>query len=125
MERIKIYARDGVTSVTLPRCRPVVGWEDVSITATMASGKTVEDVIGVRQTITASYGYVPAADIVTLNAIVREGGFHRVQAPGIDGDIDAYFKIAPPSFEVFKYVSGVPMWSNVSLTMTAQEVTRT
>lgn len=124
MDRITIYSRDGVTSVTMPRCRPTVGMENVSISTTMASGKMVEDVIGTRLAISAAYGYVPAADIVTLNRIVQEGGFHRVTAPGIDGNIDAKFKIEPPSYEVFKYVSGVPMWCNVTLKMTAQEVTR-
>ena len=124
LDRITIYSNDGVTSVTMPRCRPTISTEDVSITATMASGKMVEDLIGTRIAISAKYGYVPAADILTLQRIVREGGFHRVTAPGVDGDIDAKFKITPPSYDVFKYIDGVPMWCNVTLKMTAQEVTR-
>ena len=124
MDKITIYARDGVTSVTMPRCRPTLSLEDESITATMASGKMVEDIIGTRLVLSASYGYVPAADLLTLQRIVREGGFHRVTAPGVDGDIDAMFKVEPPSFEVFKYIDGVPMWCNVKLKLTAQEVTR-
>ncbi|MCC2258946.1 hypothetical protein AAAT94_07645 [Intestinimonas aquisgranensis] len=124
MDKIKIYARDGVTAVTLPRCRPSLALEDVTVSATMASGKLVEDVIGVRQVLTASYGYVPASDIVTLNQIAREGGFHRVQAPGVGGDIDADFKLSPPSYEVFKYVNGAPMWANVTVKLTAREVVK-
>ena len=122
MDKITIYFADGVRSVTMPRCRLVVGSIDESITKKMASGKLVEDIVGHRQTISAIYGYVPAADIVSLNQIVLEGGFHRVTAPGIDGMIDAKFKVSPPTYEVFKYIRGEPMWSNVQLLLTAQEV---
>lgn len=124
MERIKIYSLDGATSVTLPRCRPVLTYQDETISAKMASGKMVEDVVGMRQVIRASYGYIPAPDMAALNAFVLEGGFHRVEAPGISGGIDGKFKITPPTYEVFKYVAGEPMWCNVSLTLTAQEVLR-
>lgn len=125
MERIKIYSLDGATSVTLPRCRPTLSYEDETITAKMASGKMVEDVVGLRPVIKAAYGYVPAADMAALNAMVLEGGFHRVEAPGVSsGNIDAKFKITPPTYEVFKYIAGEPMWCNVTLTLTAQEVIR-
>lgn len=122
MERIKIYSLDGSTSVTLPRCRPTLTYQDETISATMASGKTVEDVVGLRPVLRASYGYVPAEDMAKLNSFVLEGGFHRVEAPGIGGDITGKFKITPPSYEVFKYIAGEPMWCNVSLTLTSQEV---
>ena len=122
LERIKIYSLDGASSVTLPRCRPVLTYQDETITSKMASKKMVEDVVGLRPVLQAAYGYVPAEDMAKLNTLVLEGGYHRVEAPGIGGDIDTKFKISPPSYEVFKYVSGVPMWCNVSLTLTAQEV---
>ena len=125
MERIKIYSLDGATSVTLPRCRPVLTYQDETISATMASGKIVEDVVGMRPVIQAAYGYIPAADMAALNAMVLEGGFHLVEAPGIGADLGGKFKISPPSYEVFKYVAGAPMWCNVSLTLTAQEVIKT
>ena len=122
MERIKIYSLDGATSVTLPRCRPVLSYQDETISAKMASGKMVEDVVGLRPVLQASYGYIPAEDMAKLNAMVLEGGFHRVEAPGIGADLGGNFKITPPSYEVFKYINGEPMWCNVSLTLTAQEV---
>lgn len=124
MERIKIYSLDGSVSVTLPRCRPSLSYQDETITAKMASGKMVEDVVGLRPVIKADYGYIPAADLAALNSMVLEGGFHRVEAPGVGGGIDAKFKITPPTYEVFKYIAGEPMWCNVSLTLTAQEVLR-
>lgn len=124
LDRIKLYARDGVTTLTLPRCRPTLSYEDETISAKMASKIIVEDVIGVRPVYTATYGYLPAADLIALNRLVLEGGFHRAVLPGVEGDVDAWFKIEPPSYEVFKYVKGEPMWSNVTLKLTAREVVR-
>lgn len=124
LDRIKLYARDGVTTLTLPRCRPTLALEEVAVSATMASGKLVEDDIGVRPVYTATYGYLPAADLIALNRLVLEGGFHRAVLPGVEGDVDAWFKIEPPSYEVFKYVKGEPMWSNVTLKLTAREVVK-
>ena len=124
MDRIKLYARDGVTTLTLPRCRPTLSYEDETISAKMASKIIVEDVIGVRPVYTATYGYLPAADLIALNRLVLEGGFHRAVLPGVEGDVDAWFKIEPPSYEVFKYVKGEPMWSNVTLKLTAREVVK-
>lgn len=122
LEYIKIYSLDEASSVTLPRCRPTLSYQDETISATMASGKMVEDIVGMRPVIKASYGYIPAVDMAKLHTFVLEGGFHKVEAPGIDGSITGLFKISPPSFEVFRYIAGEPMWCNVSLTLTAQEV---
>lgn len=97
--------------------------KEVAISKVMASGKIVKDVIGMRKTVSAAYGYVPAADIVKLNAIVSECGFHKVTYPGIGGDETSYFSISQIGYTAFKFIDGVAMWSDVQLVLEAQGVT--
>ena len=124
MDKITIYARDGITSVTMPRCRPVLSLEDESITATMASGKTVRDVIGFRPNVRAVWDWVPAETVKALNALLRQGGFFQVTYPTPDGEKTEAMSVPFPAMDVFAYRNGVPMWHNITLTMEAQEVTR-
>lgn len=54
MDKITIYSADKSRSITLPRVRDIeVGAEEESKTVTMASGKTVKDILGYRTNITA------------------------------------------------------------------------
>ena len=47
MDKITIYSADKSRSITLPRVRDIeVGAEEESKTVTMASGKTVKDILG-------------------------------------------------------------------------------
>ena len=49
MDKITIYSADKSRSITLPRVRDIeVGAEEESKTVTMASGKTVKDILGYR-----------------------------------------------------------------------------
>lgn len=120
----KITISDGLTTITMPRTRKLnVGGEIVSSETKMASGKRVAEVVGCRITIKADWDYVPAETMAALTTMLRKGLFFTVGYPDPDGtDKSAAFSISIPAPGIFKFVSGVPMWHGVSLTMAAQEV---
>lgn len=120
----EIKISKGADSVTMPRTRSIsVGGDEVSTSTTMASGKTVKDVVGYRRTITAKWDYVPAASITALLGLLRQGGFFSVEyTDPEDGETSGVFDISPPTLDIFAYRGGAPIWHNVTLTMTAQEV---
>lgn len=121
----QITIAKGGTSVTMPLVRAITyGGEVVAKETTMASGKTVRDVIGFRPNVRAQWDWVPAETIKALNALLRQGGFFQVTHPTPDGEKTESMTVPFPSMNVFTYRNGVPMWHNITLTMTAQEVTR-
>ena len=108
----------------MPRVKDVaVGAKEVANTVTMASGKVVKDVLGYRTTITATWDYVPAAAIVTLLTLMRSSPFLYVEYPSPSGDASGTFEAEYPTLTVFCYKNGVAVWHDVTLTMSAQEVT--
>ena len=120
----KITISDGVTTIEMPRTKSTkVGGEEVCTEISMASGKRIKEMIGFRAAITVEWDYVPAATMTALIAMLRQGGYFTVEYPDPDGtDKSAAFSISIPQPGIFKFVNGVPMWSGVSLKMTAQEV---
>lgn len=121
----QITIAKGSVSVTMPRVRDITyGGEQVAIEATMASGKTVRDVIGFRPNVRAVWDWVPAETIKALNALLRQGGFFQVTHPTPDGEVTESMTVDFPDMEIFAFRGGVPMWHNITLTMEAQEVTR-
>lgn len=120
----EIKISKGSVSVTMPKIRDIsVGGEEVSTSTTMASGRVVKDVVGYRRTVTASWDYVPAESITALLGLLRQGGFYTVTyTDPKDGETSGVFDIDPPTLDIFAYRGGAPIWHNVSLTMTAQEV---
>ena len=123
MTQIIISDPDRTTSVTMPRVKDItVGAKEVANTVTMASGKVVKDVLGYRTTITAAWDYVPAATIVALLTLMRSSPFLFVEYPSPSGDASGTFEAEYPTLTVFCYKSGVAVWHDVTLTMSAQEV---
>ena len=120
----KITISDGITTITMPRTKsPKVGGEEVCKEITMASGKKVKEMIGVRTAIAAEWDYVPAATMAALTTMLRKGGYFTVGYPDPDGtDKSGSYDITIPSPGIFRFVGTTPMWHGVSLTMTAQEV---
>ena len=121
----QITINNGVTTITMPKTKKV---EDAGSPeykeVTMASGKHVREVIGYRAGYTYSWDYVPAQTIKDLKAMLSTGGFYTVGYFDIDGtDKSGTFSVSYPTFKVFKFVNGVAMWHNCSLTIKAQEVT--
>lgn len=113
-----------IGGIEMPRTKTLeIGGEFESIEATMASGKVVRDVIGWRTEITATWEWVPAGLLSQLVPIVRQGGFVEIQYPDSTGeDVAAMFSVEIGNQKVFKFVDGEPMWYNVELSATAQEV---
>lgn len=113
-----------IAGISMPKTKTLeIGGSFESNEATMASGKIVRDIIGWRRELTASWEWVPAGLLSQLVPIVRSGEFVDIQYPDSTGeDMSGIFSIEIGSQKIFKFVQGVPMWYNVELTATAQEV---
>lgn len=113
-----------IGGIEMPRTRQIeIGGESVVKTVTMASGKNVMDVIGFRRTISASWEYVPALTLKAIVNLARQGGYVEITYPDSTGKAAVgNFEIEIGQQKIFKFVSGEPMWYNVELKATAQEV---
>ena len=113
-----------IGGIEMPRTKSIeIGGEYESKETTMASGKIVRDVLGWRTELTANWEWVPAGLLVQLVPIARSGEFVTIQYPDSTGeDASGVFSIEIGEQKVFKFVDGEPMWYNVQLTATAQEV---
>jgi len=126
LDNITIYSSDKSHSVTLPRVRDIeVGAEEESKTVTMASGKTVKDILGYRAKVTAVWDWIPADLVTELLNLLKTGAFLWVEYPAPDGSGAGFFSIEYPTLSVFCYRDGIPVWHDMTLSMTAQEVTAT
>ena len=126
MDKITIYSSDKSHSVTLPRVRDIeVGAEEESKTVTMASGKTVKDILGYRAKVTAVWDWIPADLVTELLNLLKTGVFLWVEYPAPSGNGAGFFSIEYPTLSVFCYKNSVPVWHDMTLSMTAQEVTAT
>ena len=108
----------------MPKTKKIeIGGEIVAVEATMANGKIVRDVIGWRTVLTASWEWVPQDILAQIVAMARGGRFVEIAYPDTDGTAaTGTFGISIGNQKAFKFVSGKPMWYNVELTATAQEV---
>ena len=126
MDKITIYSSDKSHSVTLPRVRDIeVGAEEESKTVTMASGKTVKDILGYRAKVTAVWDWIPADLVTELLNLLKTGAFLWVEYPAPSGNGAGFLSIEYPTLSVFCYKNSVPVWHDMTLSMTAQEVTAT
>lgn len=120
----QITISNGTTTITMPRTKKVIDAgapEHKEIK--MAGGKVIREMLGYRSGFTYKWDYVPAATITALTTMLRTGGFYTVGYFDLDGtDKSGTFSVSYPSFEVFKFVNGVAMWHNCSITIKAQEV---
>lgn len=122
MTQIKIS--DNTTTITMPRTRKVTdAGELIYKEKQMASGLVVRDIKGFRPGFRYEWDYVPASTITTLVTMLRKGGFFTVDYFDVDGtDKQGVFSIEYPSFEVFTYRNGIPVWHNCVLKITSQGV---
>lgn len=113
-----------IAGIQMPKTKTLeIGGSYEAIEATMASGKMVRDIIGWRTELTATWEWVPAGLLAQLVPIVRAGSFVEIQYPDSTGDdVAAMFSVEIGSQKIFKFVDGEPMWYNVELDATAQEV---
>lgn len=113
-----------IGGIQMPKTKTLeIGGAFESVEATMASGKIVRDVIGWRTELTAAWEWVPAGLLAQLVPLARSGNFVEIQYPDADGtNKTGNFTIEIGSQKIFKFVNGNPLWYNVELTATAQEV---
>lgn len=85
----------------------------------MASGKTVMDVVGEKITLEIPTGWLSAADLARLKAMIRRSHLLTISYPDVDGDKTDLFFVDHPQYKAFKYgADGVEQWYGVTLTAT-------
>lgn len=124
MDRLIIWNSDRRKSVTMPKIKNIeVGAEEVSRSTTMASGKIVKDVLGMRPTVTATWDWLPASTTSSLVLLLRASPFVYVEYPDPDGtDKAGWFDAEYPVLSVFTYKNGIAVWHSCTLNLTAKEV---
>ena len=116
MRRIKIT--DGTNTVTLLRDLVfTIQPKDIGATATMASGKTVMDIIGVKN------GWLSVSDLRKLRSMINTKHVLSVTYPDVDGDKTRDFLFSQPEYKAIIYDDdGVSQWCGVTITATQQGV---
>lgn len=112
-----IRITDGVVSVTLLSDLEFE-WtpEVIGERAVMASGKTVMDVVGIKNRLVVPTGWLSAADLITLKAMITNNLTLTVRWPSLDGDRTDVCFVGMPVFKSFKYgADGVEQWYGVTL----------
>lgn len=113
-----------IGGIEMPRTRTLeVGGEPVAVETQMASGNLVQDVIGWRTVLTASWDWLPQDTLAAIVSLARSGAYVSITYPDTSGsNLTADFKISIGGQKVFKFVNGAPLWYGVQLTATAREV---
>ena len=84
--------------------------------------KTVKDILGYRVKITAVWDWIPANFVTDLLDLFKTGAFLWVEYPSPNKSGAGFFSIEYPTLSVFCYKNGIPVWHDMTLSMTAQEV---
>lgn len=122
MLRIKIAHGDEAVTL-LPKLRYTITPTAVGTTATMASGRVVMDFIGEKNVLTIPTGWLSAADLVRLRAMIRRYHLLDITYDEPEGERTATFLVDQPEVKSFKYgLDGVTHWYGVTLTATEYEV---
>jgi hypothetical protein len=91
--------------------------EFVGETVTMASGRTVRDHVGIKNTLRIPTGWLSPEDLGRLCRMIGAGHVLRISYPDVDGDHTEEFWVNPPVRKSFKYgADGVEQWYGVELT---------
>lgn len=120
----KITITDGVNTVTLLsdlefKWTPKI----IGERATMASGKTVMDVTGIKNAAEIPTGWLSASDLALLKRMIVQNIALTVNYPTVDGDRSDLCYIEMPEFKAFKYgADGVEQWYGVTLKIEQQGV---
>lgn len=112
-----IIITDGVDTVTLLSDLEFT-WtpELLGERAVMASGKTVMDVIGVKNRLEIPTGWLSAGDLRKLKSMIARNVVLTVRWPSLDGDRADACYVDMPVLKSFKYGSGgVEQWYGVTL----------
>lgn len=115
----RITLTDGSDTVTLLRDLVfTIGRTTVGTRETMASGKTVMDVVGEKITLEVPTGWLSPADLAKLRGMISRSHLLTVSYPDVDGDKTEQFYVDHPVYKAFKYgADGVEQWYGVTLKM--------
>jgi hypothetical protein len=95
----------------------------IGTTATMASGRTVMDFVGEKNVLTIPTGWLSAADLATLRAMIRRYHVLDITYDEPEGERTAAFLVDQPELRSFRYgADGVTVWYGVTLKATEYEV---
>lgn len=119
-----IIITDGINTVTLLKdLEFTIEPRDVGVEATMASGKTVMDIVGTKNVLEVPTGWLSPENLSKLRDMIRTKHVLTVTYPDIDGIKTSVFVVKQPIYKAFKYDDdGVTQWYGVTLTMTQQGV---
>lgn len=122
MRRIRISHGNEAVEL-LPDLRYTITPATIGTTATMASGRTVMDFIGEKNVLTVPTGWLSAADLAKLRAMIRRYHILDITYDEPEGERTAAFLVDQPEIRSFKYgLDGVEQWYGVTLTATEYEV---
>lgn len=100
--------------------------DEISKTATMASGRTVKDIVGYKNVLSIPVGYLSLENMALLrNMILRNAGVLTIRYPTPNGDKTNVFVVEPPTYSTFDYDnSGVAIWKGVTINASTLEVVK-
>lgn len=124
MDNIRIFKKNNADYIDLPRTKKITYAEEPVVYETqMASGKLVQDIMGMRPVFSAQFSYIPADIMQEIIMLLRANGFFKVTYPAPTGEETGMFKITEDAGQkIFKFINGQPMWYGMTLTFTAQAV---
>lgn len=117
MRRITISDFAGNTVVFLRDLEFEIRPEFTGETAVMASGRTVRDHVGIKNTLYIPTGWLSPTDLARLCRMIGAGEVLTIRYPDVDGDHAEEFWVSPPVRKAFAYdEDGVRQWYGVELT---------
>lgn len=98
--------------------------EEISKTATMASGRLVKDIVGYKDVLEIPVGYLSLSDMSKLRKMIAQSkGLIEISYPTPTGDVTKQFLVEQPTYTSFAYDDdGVSVWKGVTITGAAVEV---
>lgn len=117
MRRISVSDAFGNTVVFLRDLEFEIRPEFTGETATMASGRTVRDHVGIKNVLHIPTGWLSPDDLALLCRMIGAGKVLTIRYPDVDGDHAEEFWVTPPVRRAFSYdEDGVRQWYGVELT---------
>lgn len=123
---INIKITNGIDTVTtIDRPKFNIYPQDVATTAQMASGKTVQDLIGYKYVLTIPPALFKAEELQKLYRMRYSNKPVKITFPSILGDITREFIISLSGYEPGNYNDrGVTVWKPPTITATQVDVER-
>lgn len=118
-----IIITDGADYVhLLPGIEFTITPVEVSVVATMASGREVRDWTGYKYALEIPTGWLAAENLATLNRMIRETHVLTTTYPTPEGERTSLFSYTLPPLKAFKYGPDGSIWYGVTITATEYEV---